>query len=529
MSNSDAILKRISKKTKIGEYDPVEVIEALNMVEPGWTIEPATSTMQASGYSNQKDRFEKVWGDALGLDTNDKYSTSFTDVPAGMDPISIHSDSLNVGFAESSGLASSQKEKLLKDILLTLEKPLTKAKTLPAKPAVDGLYFAGFKVENGYRGYRVELVKPRLGVPAWTIKSPGGEELVLPVQPPSRGVVGDPRNMTAVSLWTWLYKETDADQKAKAYLDTPEIAQKTERQDLLKSIGDKVGRVGTCCICENHQVLDRKRLDQDGHPTMVKHGYQRPGVGYLIGECFGVGWAPYELSPKACEAWRDRLVDMIANQKQNIKDLKAVTEYDGIYVAIVDYEYAHPDEFEKVVLFKSGKISSLGETKKRTELPRGEPVFTIVKGKEAQAFESMKKKDIGQAEAQLGYMEDDHKTMVRKIKDWTEQPLPGTSKDDTAQIEQMKSKLCPGSGTTNHDASHTGRNYSWWAKCNVCGQQVTVNKSSNKMRAHAPAKVKAMTASVRMDAVAEKLLTLTTPEKVQAAVEEAADLLAKLT
>lgn len=41
-----------------------------------------------------------------------------------------------------------------------------------------------------------------------------------------------------------------------------------------------------CQICENHQCLDRQG-------RLVLHGYQRPGDGYILGRCYGVGHLPY--------------------------------------------------------------------------------------------------------------------------------------------------------------------------------------------------------------------------------------------
>ena len=50
--------------------------------------------------------------------------------------------------------------------------------------------------------------------------------------------------------------------------------------------------VGTCSICEREIAVQRGDL--------VHHGYQRPGYGFIQGDCFGVGYAPYERSTRAC-------------------------------------------------------------------------------------------------------------------------------------------------------------------------------------------------------------------------------------
>jgi hypothetical protein len=44
---------------------------------------------------------------------------------------------------------------------------------------------------------------------------------------------------------------------------------------------------------------------------MVLHGYQRPGEGYLLGDCFGHHRLPYELSSEGCEAY----LEAAKNQK----------------------------------------------------------------------------------------------------------------------------------------------------------------------------------------------------------------------
>ena len=41
-----------------------------------------------------------------------------------------------------------------------------------------------------------------------------------------------------------------------------------------------------CQICERQQATD-------SNGCMVHHGYKRPGCGYLLGGCMGVGYKPY--------------------------------------------------------------------------------------------------------------------------------------------------------------------------------------------------------------------------------------------
>lgn len=57
---------------------------------------------------------------------------------------------------------------------------------------------------------------------------------------------------------------------------------------------------GTCQACF------RKQKTSDG--KMVLHGYQRPGYGYIVGECWGVKYAPFELS---CERTKDFITNAL--------------------------------------------------------------------------------------------------------------------------------------------------------------------------------------------------------------------------
>jgi len=53
--------------------------------------------------------------------------------------------------------------------------------------------------------------------------------------------------------------------------------------------------VGECPVCEGSYRLHNLR--------MVHHGYRRPGHGSIEGDCPGVGYAPWELSPDRTIQW----------------------------------------------------------------------------------------------------------------------------------------------------------------------------------------------------------------------------------
>lgn len=73
--------------------------------------------------------------------------------------------------------------------------------------------------------------------------------------------------------------------------------------------------LGTCPVCGGEQKLHRDR--------MVHHGYRRPGYGQIVGDCFGVGYPPYELSPEGTRAY---LVEVERALRDNFRALRALQE-----------------------------------------------------------------------------------------------------------------------------------------------------------------------------------------------------------
>lgn len=57
---------------------------------------------------------------------------------------------------------------------------------------------------------------------------------------------------------------------------------------------------GTCQICFRGQ--------QTRKTSLVLHGYKRPGWGYAVGECWGVSYAPFEVS---CERTREFITKVL--------------------------------------------------------------------------------------------------------------------------------------------------------------------------------------------------------------------------
>jgi hypothetical protein len=77
---------------------------------------------------------------------------------------------------------------------------------------------------------------------------------------------------------------------------------------------------GTCQCCFGAYET---RQQKNGGWAMVLHGYKRPGHGYIVGECRGNGYAPFEVSCEQTKVWLAELKTISAAQAQYLNDVKA--------------------------------------------------------------------------------------------------------------------------------------------------------------------------------------------------------------
>jgi hypothetical protein len=71
-------------------------------------------------------------------------------------------------------------------------------------------------------------------------------------------------------------------------LDTPE-----KEKELKELYVRDLTNTGTCPVCSGNFKRNS--------PGLVHHGYTRPGTGFIHGDCFGVGYLPWELSPQGAQ------------------------------------------------------------------------------------------------------------------------------------------------------------------------------------------------------------------------------------
>jgi hypothetical protein len=87
---------------------------------------------------------------------------------------------------------------------------------------------------------------------------------------------------------------------------------------------DRGARCGICPCCFGDYVVHRTEIaeTQKGKILtsekleMVHHGYERPGIGYIVGDCYGVGFEPFEVSCEGTKAWL-RVIQSALTQRQD--------------------------------------------------------------------------------------------------------------------------------------------------------------------------------------------------------------------
>jgi len=96
--------------------------------------------------------------------------------------------------------------------------------------------------------------------------------------------------------------------------------------------------LGWCPVCER----DIKVRDN----ALVHHGYQRPGHGYIVGDCFGVGYEPYEVSSRCCKEYLKLVLDRVKTYSSNLRVLESPKGPEYLYFEKYDFERRMPVMFK---------------------------------------------------------------------------------------------------------------------------------------------------------------------------------------
>lgn len=89
--------------------------------------------------------------------------------------------------------------------------------------------------------------------------------------------------------------------------------------------------IGLCAACMRSFVV---QPDRQGTLRLVHHGYQRPGYGYIVGDCPGVGYEPHEVSPHLAQVMLDRLQLERDTTQYELRELPNKTE-----LVFIEHQY----------------------------------------------------------------------------------------------------------------------------------------------------------------------------------------------
>ena len=420
-----ALIKKMSKGTKSEAWRPDDLIDALKLIEPGWTMERTIGLVpQRDSKLNPpvgEPAFGRAWAERHNLIGTDftyysPTSASFSLVwGKNLPTAEHHRNKVQVGIRatrptqkELDALAAEFLETLLGDEIIQDADP---KKPIPGKIYVNPMGKAKI-VEEEISGMNAEmfgkntdltvkwkLSNVRKAVGAFRFTSPRGEHFD----------VEDAKHLSP-GLWGWLYKQGVAE-KAKQHLEATGADEKEAQRKALKGYSEN-DVIGHCGICNNVQKLRNERL--------VLHGYTRPGYGWIQGSCFGVGYKAWELSPESAVAYVEELKGMIRGQRASIANLKTAKAFEVV-------GHRAPTDRWKIYRVTASGFEAKSDKEflnleaGRLGLPR---VYSLDPKTAPHAFADARRKAIQEAEGGLVQMLEVEKTMKSAIAAWKPAPLP---------------------------------------------------------------------------------------------------------
>ena len=397
-----AIVKKLSAKGKMNAISLSDLLEVLNTFDPGWSTDAVVSLRPS--------------GDHDLLKFRDDFPRAFPDKE-----VRLGSFGQQVSLWWPGNTAPDDKE------MKTAEQVMDRL--LAEQAVIDP------KVKNPPLNYRAEVGKTYLPAKPKLKKNTYGLEFVFTgarfgekatrVISPSGNVYDIFASRDAglpLGIWTFLYKSEGVHDKAKEHLN--DVGDDLEKKVVHDRFAKDAGTIGTCPACTNHQKLSKTRLS-DGHPSMVLHGYNRPGWGYVLGNCFGVGFPPWELSPLGGEAWVDKLEMMIEGAIDATKKEESAKFY-NVAVKLA------PRTLERATISSAGEATYTGESISDKEFEstyHRQWTTKNVIDQPSQAkrlFNEMQKLRLDRIDRNRKGLETMQDEMKKRLSAWEARPLPGT-------------------------------------------------------------------------------------------------------
>lgn len=153
-----------------------------------------------------------------------------------------------------------------------------------------------------------------------------------------------------------------------------------------------------------------------GTLVMVKHGFERPGHGYLVGECWGVGHPPFELDVEITKHWRQYLVThLLPKTRQVLADLKSGKT--KIF------------KFRVMIPLRPDQPNWSKRDYKEIFLTEGEPIPAAWTNDYPPDFKRARSAKIKETENEIEEIEADIKHLGKAIDSWVYSPQKLRSKD----------------------------------------------------------------------------------------------------
>ncbi len=180
--------------------------------------------------------------------------------------------------------------------------------------------------------------------------------------------------------------------------------------------------LGWCPVCERDIKVRDNRL--------VHHGYQRPGHGYIVGDCFGVGYEPYELSKTCCNDFLRFILSRIKMYADNLRVLESPNGPEYLY-------FEHYDiETRKYIRDRSGNTVTIKLTHDAADALAAQlPSYESRR----YSWEDVLRTTITQMRSQLDSWDREGKRIEALIEAWRRQPLR-TFEEEIQRQEQSKAE-----------------------------------------------------------------------------------------
>ena len=174
--------------------------------------------------------------------------------------------------------------------------------------------------------------------------------------------------------------------------------------------------IGWCPVCERDIKVRNGRL--------VHHGYERPGIGYIVGDCFGVGYPPHEMNVECCAAYLESVnttIDQTTHYlltllKPGGPALLTFTRYEGrddVRGNIVHLSKAEADALEaQLPAYERGRYS----------------------------WQERLHSTIAETRSQLSFWEKERQRIERLISSWTPKPLRTIEEEIQKQDQTRKER-----------------------------------------------------------------------------------------